>query len=158
MALNMPLAEELEPLIEGEMHPLSAYANAAALLWARLPQINWVGFYFLHEGALWLGPFQGKVACTRIAPGRGVCGSAFRRGETIVVADVHLFEGHIACDPDSRSEIVIPLRRGAEIIGVLDVDSPIENRFSDADRTALEAVAALMERHCAHKPLSYSLT
>ena len=113
------------------------------MLFARLPDVNWVGFYFMRGGELVVGPFAGQPACTRIAIGRGVCGSAVERNRTLRVADVHAFDGHIACDPQSRSELVVPLRRDGEIIGVLDVDSPSADRFSAADQEALEALAAV---------------
>lgn len=146
----------LESLIEGEMHPLSALANTAAFLWESMPQINWAGFYLLDTGALWLGPFHGKVACTRIGLEKGVCGAAFTKNETLVVPDVNDFPGHIACDPLSRSEIVVPIRSAGLPIGVLDIDSPIPDRFTPQDRDCLEAVAALLEKHCLHKPLAYT--
>lgn len=146
----------LEELLGEDMHPLSALANTAALIWESVTQINWAGFYLLDDGALWLGPFQGKVACTRIEPGKGVCGTAFVNNETIVVPDVHAFPGHIACDALSRSEIVVPLRRQGRPVGVLDVDSPVPDRFTRRDRDLLEAVAALLETRCLHRPFAYA--
>lgn len=146
-------------LLEGENHPLSALANTAALLWASLPDINWAGFYLLHGGALWLGPFQGKSACVRIEPGRGVCGTALSRGETLVVPDVHAFPGHIACDAASRAEIVVPLRAdaGGRPIGVLDIDSPRPNRFTPGDRALLEEAVRLLQARVSLANLGYDL-
>ncbi|MDR0928627.1 MAG: GAF domain-containing protein [Oscillospiraceae bacterium] len=139
------LAESCAALIAAPCHPVSALANAAALIYEALPRLNWAGFYLLHEGALWLGPFQGKVACTRIEPGKGVCGTALAEDRTLVVPDVHAFPGHIACDSASASEIVIPLHKNGRAVGVLDIDSPDTDRFSPEDRAALEAVAAAIE-------------
>lgn len=137
----------LQSTIEGEQHPVSSLANAAAILWDALPGINWAGFYFLHDGALWLGPFHGKAACTRIMPEHGVCGTALSRDQTIVVPDVHAFPGHIACDAASRSEIVVPLHMHERAIGVLDIDSPVLDRFCEADRRLIERAAQILERH-----------
>ena len=117
-------------------------SNAAAYLYERLGNVNWVGFYLVDGDDLILGPFQGPVACTSIAKGRGVCGTAFQRKETIVVPDVDAFPGHIACSSLSRSEIVIPLIRDGYAWGVLDIDSPVLDRFSDADREELEEIAS----------------
>jgi GAF domain-containing protein len=137
------LARQLEGLLSGERHRIANSANMAALLYASLPDVNWVGFYFLEDGELVVGPFQGKPACVRIALGRGVCGTAAARRTTLVVPDVHAFADHIACDPDSNSEIVVPLIRGRMLIGVLDVDSPRIGRFDAQDRAGLEQLAAL---------------
>src|SRR6202044_1946605 len=115
-----------------------------ALLYQMLPDVNWVGFYFLQDGELVLGPFQGKVACVRIALGRGVCGTAAQRRETIVVADVHEFPGHIACDAASRSEIVVPLLQNGRLLGVLDLDSPEPGRFDREDADGLGALVRLL--------------
>ena len=121
-------------------------ANTAALIFGALPEINWAGFYFLRTEArgneLVVGPFQGKPACVRIPMGKGVCGIAAARRQTVLVPDVHAFAGHIACDAESRSEIVIPLVRGGELLGVLDLDSPLPARFDEADRAGLERLAA----------------
>ena len=136
------LLAEARALLEGESDYIANAANLSALLFTRLSDVNWVGFYFMRDGELVVGPFAGQPACTRIAIGRGVCGSAVERNQTLRVADVHDFDGHIACDPLSRSEVVVPLRRDGEIIGVLDVDSPSTDRFSAADQEALEALAA----------------
>lgn len=137
------LLPELRALLDGEPDPIARAANTAALLWHRLPGLNWAGFYLLQGSTLVLGPFQGKPACTRIPLGRGVCGTAAERRETVIVPDVHDFPGHIACDAASRSEIVVPLLRDGTLLGVLDLDSPQLARFGETDRAGLEAVAAL---------------
>ncbi|HJS22080.1 MAG TPA: GAF domain-containing protein [Steroidobacteraceae bacterium] len=137
------LARQLEGLLSGERHRIANSANMAALLYRALPDVNWVGFYFLEDGELVVGPFQGKPACVRIALGRGVCGTAAARRTTLVVPDVHAFADHIACDADSNSEIVVPLIRGRMLIGVLDVDSPSIGRFDAQDRAGLEQLAAI---------------
>jgi len=136
------LARELGALLEGEHDPIANAANAAALIFDALPGINWAGFYFLKGRELVVGPFQGKPACVRIALGRGACGAAAARRQTLVVDDVHSFPGHIVCDPASRSEIVVPLVDGARLLGVLDIDSPRVGRFDAADARGLEALAA----------------
>src|SRR5215469_15326979 len=123
------LARELDALLAGEPDPVANAANAAAAVFHALPELNWAGFYFLRDGELVLGPFQGKPACVRIALGRGVCGTAAASRQTVVVPDVHAFPGHIACDSASRSEIVLPLLWKERLIGVLDVDSPSLERF-----------------------------
>src|SRR6185295_13466697 len=123
------LHAQLASLLAGETDGLANAANMAALYFDALPELNWFGFYFLRGAELVLGPFQGKVACVRIALGRGVCGTAARERKTLVVPDVHAFPGHIACDAASRSELVVPLLRNGEVLGVLDLDSPLENRF-----------------------------
>ena len=120
-------------------------ANAAALLWENLADINWTGFYLMTDGKLVLGPFQGKVACTEIEVGSGVCGTAVASGKTQLVEDVHTFDGHIACDSASNSEIVVPLRKDGNIFGVLDIDSPSFARFSEEDRKGLESFAKIIE-------------
>lgn len=137
----------IQSVVSKEQHPISNLANIAALLWDALEEINWAGFYLLHEGALWLGPFHGKVACTRIQPGHGVCGTALLQNKTIVVPDVHLFPGHIACDAASRSEIVVPLHVNGVAVAVLDIDSPICNRFTKSDQDFVEQVAGIIEQH-----------
>ena len=122
-------------------------ANAAALLWESLDSINWAGFYIVRDGNLTLGPFQGKTACIHIPRGKGVCGAALRDNRTVLVPNVHLFPGHIACDCASESEIVVPLHRAdGSVFGVLDIDSPVKNRFSEADRRGLERLAAVVEK------------
>jgi len=137
------LAEELRAVLHGERDRVANAANCAALLFHRLRDVSWLGFYFLQGGELVVGPFQGKPACVRIALGRGVCGTAAATRRTQVVPDVHAFPGHIACDPDSRSEIVVPLLRGEELIGVLDVDSARLGRFSEEDRVGIEGLATI---------------
>ena len=136
------LLAEAEALLSGQAHQIANAANLSALLYARMPALNWVGFYFYEAGQLIVGPFQGQPACVSIALDRGVCGAAARTGQTQRVADVHAFEGHIACDPNSRSELVIPLFRNGELLGVLDIDSPEQDRFSAEDQAGLEAIAA----------------
>ena len=135
--------EELRALLTGETDAVANAANTASLLFQRVERLNWVGFYFLRGDALVVGPFQGLPACARIEVGRGVCGTAMARGETVVVADVHAFEGHIACDSASLSEIVVPFGMGGGLAGVLDVDSPELGRFSESDRVFFEAVVQL---------------
>jgi GAF domain-containing protein len=137
------LAEELNGLLAGERDFIANAANTSALLFDALPDINWAGFYFLRNGELVVGPFQGKPACVRIPLGKGVCGTAAASRKTIVVRDVHEFPGHIACDAASQSEIVVPLVRGDELLGVLDIDSPSVGRFDDADRRGIERLATL---------------
>lgn len=138
------LIEGLRGLLADETDLIANSANTAALLFERLPAINWAGFYFLRGEELVLGPFQGRVACVRIKLGSGVCGTAASRRETIVVPDVHAFPGHIACDAASRSEIVVPLLQDGRLFGVLDIDSPVQGRFVEADRLLCEQVAALL--------------
>ncbi len=140
------LTLQVSGLISGVPHLIANLANASAALWEALPDINWVGFYLLEGDTLVLGPFQGRPACIEIAPGRGVCGAAVAAGQTQLVPDVHAFPGHIACDAASRSEVVVPLRARGEIVAVLDVDSPLPGRFTEADRAGLEQVAAALER------------
>lgn len=135
------LARDLGALLTGERDLVANAANTAALIWEALPDLNWAGFYLYKSGELVLGPFQGRPACVRIAIGRGVCGTAAARRETVLVDDVHAFPGHIACDSASNSEIVIPLLRGTELLGVLDLDSPKLRRFTPADAHGLEALA-----------------
>jgi GAF domain-containing protein len=142
------LLVELRALLAGETDPVANAANTAALIYARLPRLNWAGFYFLQGETLVLGPFQGQPACTRIALGRGVCGTAAARQQTIVVADVHDFPGHIVCDTASLSEIVVPLNVAGKLSGVLDIDSPELSRFGPAEQALLEAVAALYVEAC----------
>ena len=138
------LAAQLSALLAGERDAVACAANTASLLYWSLPDVNWAGFYFVESssGDLVVGPFQGKPACVRIPLGKGVCGTAAASRRTLVVADVHEFPGHIACDAASRSELVAPLWREGRIIGVLDLDSPRPNRFDEADRRGCEALAA----------------
>ena len=136
----------LTALFSGEPSGLANAANMAAVLFQTLPDLNWTGFYFLQDGDLVLGPFQGKVACVRIGLGRGVCGTAAHRRETVIVPDVDAFPGHIACDAASRSEIVVPLVRDGRLLGVLDLDSPKKARFDRDDADGLEAAVGLLLR------------
>ena len=144
--LHAELQSQLSGLIAGEPNALANAANCAALIFAQVPDLNWAGFYYVEpeSGDLVVGPFQGKPACARIPPGKGVCGAAVARGESILVADVHAFPGHIACDAASRSELVVPLRRNGEIIGVLDLDSPLPNRFTAEDQAGFEALMQIL--------------
>ncbi|MGD8580421.1 MAG: GAF domain-containing protein [Lysobacterales bacterium] len=133
-------------LMAGQRDPVANAANLSSLLYHVLPEVNWVGFYFLRGRELLVGPFQGKPACVTIPLGKGVCGTAAASRAVQRVADVHAFEGHIACDVDSRAELVVPLLRGQDVLGVLDVDSPIPGRFDDADEELLRKVAELYMR------------
>jgi L-methionine (R)-S-oxide reductase len=135
---------QLAGLFSDEHNALANTANMSALLYQMLADVNWVGFYFLQRGELVLGPFQGKVACVRIAMGRGVCGTAAESREILIVPDVHAFPGHIACDSASRSEIVLPLVQDGRLIGVLDLDSPLPGRFDPEDRDGLQACVELL--------------
>jgi GAF domain-containing protein len=130
-------------LLAGERDLIANAANTAALLYDALPGLNWAGFYLYKSGELVLGPFQGKPACVRIALGKGVCGTAAERRSTVVVEDVHAFPGHIACDSASNSEIVVPLLRDGELLGVLDLDSPTHARFGASDQKGLEEIARI---------------
>lgn len=134
------LLQQAAALIEGERDLTANAANLSSLLFHALPDLNWAGFYWMKGGELVLGPFQGKPACVRIAIGKGVCGTAARDRKTIVVKDVHEFPGHIACDSASNSEVVVPIVAGGKVVGVLDLDSPLVNRFDEADARGLEAV------------------
>ena len=138
------LAIELSALLAGERDFLANMANAAALLYHTLPDLNWAGFYLLKQGQLVLGPFQGRPACVRIDLGRGVCGTAAQRRETMIVPDVQQFSGHIACDAFSRSEIVVPLLAGGRLLGVLDLDSPRLARFDETDAGGLDVLVRLL--------------
>ncbi|MCU0891328.1 MAG: GAF domain-containing protein [Sandarakinorhabdus sp.] len=138
------LNQQLSLLIGSERDSTANMANTAALIFHQLPGLNWAGFYLMKDGELVLGPFQGKPACIRIPLGKGVCGTAAATRETQLVPDVHAFPGHIACDADSRSEIVVPLVSGGRLIGVLDLDSPNPARFDEADRAGLEALGGLL--------------
>jgi L-methionine (R)-S-oxide reductase len=145
------LAQALAALLDGERDLIANAANTAALIYHSLPDLNWAGFYLLRGDELVLGPFQGKTACVRIAMGRGVCGTAAQRRETVLVEDVHAFPGHIACDSASNSEIVIPLFDVAgdprsALLGVLDLDSPEHARFTAEDQRGLERLARIFER------------
>lgn len=134
----------LSSLVDGVPHKIANLANASALLWQYLDDVNWAGFYLLEGNRLVLGPFQGKPACIEIPLGKGVCGKAALDKNALVVADVHSFEGHIACDTASNSEIVVPIVRGAELYGVIDIDSTSFSRFDDRDRAGLEEFAKII--------------
>ena len=139
------LQSQLASLAEADRWYVPLMANAAALLYDAMADVNWVGFYLLRGEKLVLGPFQGKVACIHIPLGRGVCGTAAQRDATLLVPDVHAFPGHIACDSASNSEIVVPIHSGGRVVAVLDIDSPILNRFSEADRMGLEGFVRVLE-------------
>ena len=140
------LCAQMASLTENVPHEVANLANASALIWQTLPDINWAGFYKMENGILVLGPFQGKPACIEIGVGRGVCGAAVAEDRTQLVYDVHEFPGHIACDCASNSEIVVPIRVRGEIWGVLDIDSPKVGRFTEEDREGLEAVVRILEQ------------
>lgn len=142
------LLRQAESLMEGESHPLPAMANISALLYEVLNRLNWAGFYLMEGGSLMLGPFQGRPACVRIAPGRGVCGTAVEKDAPMLVQDVHRFPGHIACDSASRSELVIPIHAGGRLVGVLDLDSPITDRFTKEDLDGLLPLVGALEALC----------
>jgi len=142
------LQQQLHALLEGERHSMPNLANTAALLAGALVDINWAGFYLMTDGYLLLGPFQGKPACIRVSLGSGVCGTAAALDTTQRIADVHLFPGHIACDCASNSEIVIPIHAAGKVIGVLDVDSPLFNRFDQEDQEGLEEMVRILETSC----------
>ena len=140
-------AQQLAALIEGIPYEVANLANASALLWQEMPDINWVGFYKMTDGALVLGPFQGKPACIKIPLGRGVCGSAVAEDAVQLVYDVHQFPGHIACDCASNSEIVLPIHVKGEIWGVLDIDSPSIGRFTEEDQEGLLEIVRVLEQN-----------
>ena len=146
-AIYRQLHDQLSALLVGERDGLANTANMSALIFETLPDLNWAGFYFLQGRELVLGPFQGKVACVRIALGFGVCGTAALRRETVIVPDVHAFPGHIACDAASRSEIVVPLVQNGRLLGVLDLDSPQLARFDHDDSAGLIAAVDLLLQH-----------
>ena len=140
-------ARQLAALIEGIPHEVANLANASALLWQEMPDINWVGFYKMENGILVLGPFQGKPACIEIPVGRGVCGTAVAEDVVQLVYDVHQFPGHIACDCASNSEIVLPIHVNGEIWGVLDIDSPLIGRFTEEDKQGLLEIVGVLEQN-----------
>ena len=142
------LTAQLAGLMEGEREAIPNLANMSALIFQALKDINWAGFYLMKDGMLVLGPFQGNPACIRIPVGRGVCGTAAKTLQTQLVPDVHLFPGHIACDAQSQSEIVIPLMKGEKLLGVLDIDSPIRNRFDGEDQRGLEKLCQMLVQAC----------
>ena len=141
------LCKQLESLIQNVPHRVANLANASALLWQALTDINWAGFYVLEGDILVLGPFQGKPACIEIKVGKGVCGTAVAEKQTQLVANVHEFPGHIACDGASNSEIVVPIYKDGAIFGVLDIDSPVFSRFTEEDRDGLEAFVKVLEEN-----------
>lgn len=138
------LARQTRGLLDGERDLIANAANVAALIWQIVPDLNWAGFYLMKGNELVLGPFQGKPACVRIAVGKGVCGAAAARRETVLVEDVHAFPGHIACDSASNSELVVPLIKDGAVHGVLDLDSPLLARFDDEDRRGFEAIVRIL--------------
>lgn len=141
------LVKQLDALSAGETNQTALLANASALLNQFLDQVNWVGFYLADNKELVLGPFQGLPACIRIPFGKGVCGTAVSENKTQRIADVHQFPGHIACDGASKSEIVVPIYHNNEVFGVLDIDSPINDRFDSIDQEGLESFVAQLEKH-----------
>ncbi|GAE25829.1 free methionine-(R)-sulfoxide reductase [Halalkalibacter wakoensis JCM 9140] len=143
------LNKQLDSLLAGEESLIANLANASSLLSHFLDDVNWVGFYLVENDQLVLGPFQGLPACVRIPIGRGVCGTAVEKEETILVPDVHQFPGHIACDAASRSEIVIPVRHKGTIVAILDIDSPLISRFTEEDQALLESFVNVLEKHLA---------
>ncbi|MCI2934149.1 GAF domain-containing protein [Staphylococcus haemolyticus] len=140
------LTKQLQSLIEDEQNLIAILSNTSAILNDNLGQINWVGFYLIENEELILGPFQGHPACVHIAIGKGVCGTAVAEDKTQLVEDVHAFPGHIACDANSKSEIVIPIHVNDEIIGVLDIDAPITDRFTNEDKEGLEVIVKVLEK------------
>ena len=151
--LYRDLGAALDALTADEPDAIANMANAAALIWQYLPDLNWAGFYRMVDGELVLGPFQGKAACIRIAVGKGVCGTAAATRDTQLVEDVHAFPGHIACDAASRSELVVPLVRDGVVLGVLDLDSPEPARFDAEDAKGCEALAALLVERLSPTPV-----
>ena len=143
-AMYALLAEQLKALMDGEANPIPNLANASSLIFYALKDINWAGVYLLEETTLVLGPFQGPLACSRIGYGRGVCGTAWQRGESIVVPDVDKFPGHIACSSASRSEIVVPVYSDGKVIAVLDIDSSEYDTFDDVDKEWLEKMVRFL--------------
>jgi len=147
LQLYRDLAAQLAALLANEANRVANAANAAALIYHGLPDVNWAGFYFREGAELVLGPFQGKPACVRIPVGKGVCGAAAARAAAVLVPDVHQFPGHIACDPISRSELVVPLVEAGTVSGVLDLDSPLPARFDEDDRIGCQRLVALFVDH-----------
>ena len=147
--------KQLRALAEADASWLPVFANASALLWDCFPSINWAGFYIVNQGSLLLGPFQGKVACIRIPIGKGVCGTAVLEDATQRIDYVHLFPGHIACDSASNSELVIPIHHDGKVVALLDMDSPIYNRFSENDQKELESFVRTLEEITEFSPISF---
>jgi GAF domain-containing protein len=141
------LVSQAESIIENVPYTVTNLANISALIYDELSDLNWAGFYLMRDGKLILGPFQGKLACTQIPIGKGVCGTAVAENKTMLVENVHEFPGHIACDSASNSEIVIPVRHDGKVIGVLDIDSPLVGRFSEEDKAGLEKLVFVLEAH-----------
>jgi len=141
------VCQQLLGLVRDVPHTISNLANASALLWQTLADINWVGFYILEGDCLILGPFQGKPACIEIPVGKGVCGTAAAEGKTQLVPDVHQFPGHIACDSASNAELVIPIYKSGTLFGVLDIDSPVLNRFTEEDKRGLEGFVRVLQEN-----------
>ncbi len=139
------LVAQLEALSESSKNYIPLLSNASALIYENMKDLNWAGFYLVRNDALLLGPFQGKVACVNIAKGKGVCGTAFEKDETQLVKNVHEFPGHIACDSASNSEIVVPIHEDGKVVAVLDIDSPLLNRFDEEDQKGLEAFVKKLE-------------
>ena len=139
------LSENLKAISENVKYNISILSNASSLIWEYMDRLNWCGFYLFEDGKLILGPFQGKVACTEIQLGKGVCGTAAVKDETILVEDVHSFDGHIACDSASNSEIVVPIHKDGALYGVLDIDSPVLARFTAEDKSGLELTVKALE-------------
>ncbi|NLU42284.1 MAG: GAF domain-containing protein [Firmicutes bacterium] len=148
-ALYDLLTRQVQSLLIGNHRWVTDLANVAACLYHGLPSLNWIGFYLLSGDELWLGPFQGKPACTVIPVGKGVCGTAVQKREAICVLDVHDFPGHIACDPASRSELVVPLLKGGEVLGVIDADSPLVGRFGPEDVEGMRRIADILVQRVA---------
>ncbi|SFU76191.1 GAF domain-containing protein [Pseudoduganella namucuonensis] len=144
-AMYADLRPQLQGLLAGERDMIANSANFSALVFNTMPGLNWAGFYFLQGDELVLGPFQGKPACIRIKKGRGVCGAAVERGAAMVVADVHAFPGHIACDAASRSELVVPVFKDGAVFGVFDLDSPLPGRFDQVDADGVASLVAILE-------------
>lgn len=147
--------KQLRALAEADASWFPVFANASALLWDCFPSINWAGFYIVNQGSLLLGPFQGKVACIRIPIGKGVCGTAVLEDATQRIDNVHLFPGHIACDSASNSELVIPIHHDGKVVALLDMDSPIYNRFSENDQKELESFVRTLEEITEFSPISF---
>lgn len=148
------VCSQVESLVGDGTLVISDLANVSAILMEAMTDLNWVGFYLEKENILHLGPFQGKLACTKIALGKGVCGTAAQTGETQLVKDVHAFPGHIACDSASNSEVVVPIHVGGKVVGVLDIDSPSLSRFDEVDQKGLEQLVRIIEEKCAWNTFS----
>ena len=150
------ISKQIETLAEDEPNFIPVLSNAAALIYDNVGDLNWAGFYLMDKGSLLLGPFQGKVACIRIAVGKGVCGTAAAEDATQLVYDVHEFPGHIACDSASNSEVVVPLHSNGRIVGVLDIDSPKVGRFSEEDKEGFEIIAKAIEKVADFTEISFN--